>query len=95
MVGGRRGDRDLPIPAAAIGDYSILTDAPERQPDAVPPANDDSAAADRPIICIFGSYSPKPGEPLYEQAYQIGHELAKAGFVVANGGYDGIMEASS
>lgn len=49
----------------------------------------------QPIVCIFGSYSPQPGEPLYEQAYRIGHALAKAGFVVANGGYDGIMEASA
>ena len=48
----------------------------------------------RPIITIFGSYAPAAGEPLYEQAYAIGHALARAGYVVCNGGYDGTMEAS-
>jgi uncharacterized protein (TIGR00730 family) len=49
----------------------------------------------QPIISIFGSYSPGPGEPLYEQAYRVGHALASAGYVVCNGGYDGTMEASA
>lgn len=49
----------------------------------------------RPIVCIFGSYSPVPGDPLWDQAYAIGHALARAGYVVANGGYDGIMHASA
>ena len=49
----------------------------------------------QPIVCILGSYSPERGEPLYERAYAIGHALASAGFVVCNGGYDGIMEASA
>lgn len=47
------------------------------------------------VVTIFGSYSPKPGDPLYELAYRIGYELAKAGYVVCNGGYDGTMEASA
>lgn len=51
--------------------------------------------SDRPIVCIFGNYSPKPGEPLFEQAYAIGHTLARAGFTVCNGGYDGTMLASA
>ncbi len=50
---------------------------------------------ERRIVCIFGSYSPKPGEPLFEQAYAIGHALARAGFTVCNGGYDGTMLASA
>ncbi len=49
----------------------------------------------QPIVCIFGSYNTAPGDHLYEQAYAIGRSLAQAGFVVANGGYDGIMEASA
>jgi len=49
----------------------------------------------RPIVTLFGSYSPRPGEPLYELAYQIGRALGGAGFVVCNGGYDGTMEASA
>ncbi len=70
-------------------------DAPERQSDTAPSPGKGPIADGRPIICIFGSYAPKAGEPLYEQAYAIGHALAEAGFVVANGGYDGIMEASA
>src|SRR5689334_13127010 len=48
----------------------------------------------QPTICVFGSYAPQPGEPLYELAYGIGRCLAEAGYVVANGGYGGTMEAS-
>ncbi len=48
-----------------------------------------------PVISVFGSYAPKPGEPLYEQAYRVGLELGRAGYTVCNGGYDGTMEASA
>jgi uncharacterized protein (TIGR00730 family) len=51
--------------------------------------------AEHPIISVFGSYSPRPGEALYELAYQIGYALASAGYTVCNGGYDGTMAASS
>lgn len=47
------------------------------------------------VITIFGSSRPKPGEPEYLLAYDIGRELASAGFTVCNGGYGGIMEASA
>ena len=47
------------------------------------------------IITVFGSYEPQAGSVDYEQAYEVGYELAKAGFVVANGGYAGTMEASA
>ncbi len=46
------------------------------------------------IVTLFGSYSPRPGDRLYELAYRLGYELATAGFVVCNGGFDGTMEAS-
>ncbi|MFH0981113.1 MAG: LOG family protein [Planctomycetota bacterium] len=46
-------------------------------------------------IGIFGSYATRPGEALYRLAYTIGHALGTAGFAVLNGGYDGIMRASS
>lgn len=49
----------------------------------------------QPVVCIFGSYAPVSGEPLWQQAYAIGHALAQAGYTVANGGYDGIMHASA
>lgn len=47
------------------------------------------------IITVFGSYEPGAGSAEYEQAYEVGYELAGAGFVVANGGYAGTMEASA
>ena len=49
----------------------------------------------REIICVFGSYSAQPGDALYQQAYDIGCALGKAGYAVANGGYEGVMEASA
>ena len=51
--------------------------------------------AQESIITIFGSYEPAPGSQAYQQSYQVGYELAKAGFVLANGGYAGTMEASA
>ncbi len=47
------------------------------------------------IITIFGSARPRPGDPEYDLAYEVGRELALAGFTVCNGGYGGIMEASA
>ena len=46
-------------------------------------------------VTIFGSSRPREGEREYLLAYEVGKELAKAGFVVCNGGYAGIMEASA
>lgn len=47
------------------------------------------------VITIFGSSKPQECDPEYTEARSIGKELALAGFVVCNGGYGGIMEASS
>lgn len=44
---------------------------------------------------VFGGSEPVPGEPLYEQARRTGRLLARAGCVVLNGGYGGVMEAAS
>ena len=46
-------------------------------------------------IVIFGSSRPKPEEPQYEEARKLGKELARAGFIICNGGYGGTMEASA
>ena len=46
-------------------------------------------------IVIFGSSRPKPGSDRYLQAYELGKMLGAAGYVVANGGYGGVMEASA
>lgn len=47
------------------------------------------------VVTVFGSSRPREGEPEYLLAYEVGRELAKAGFVVCNGGYAGIMEGSA
>ena len=46
-------------------------------------------------ITVFGSSRPHPGEAEYEEARQLGSELAGRGFVVCSGGYGGVMEAVS
>lgn len=44
---------------------------------------------------IFGSSAPVEGDEDYQEAYEIGKLLGEMGFAVVNGGYMGIMEASS
>ena len=46
-------------------------------------------------ITVFGGANPKPGEPAYEEALQLGRLLAQSGYIVLNGGYIGTMEAVS
>jgi uncharacterized protein (TIGR00730 family) len=47
------------------------------------------------VIAVFGSSQPKPGSVAYEQAREVGEQLARAGFAVATGGYAGTMAAVS
>ena len=47
------------------------------------------------IISVFGSSSPRPGTPDYEEARALGAGLARAGFAVCSGCYYGTMEAVS
>jgi hypothetical protein len=51
--------------------------------------------ATRSIVAVYGSNDPKEGEPDYEAARRLGGVLARAGYVVATGGYYGTMEAAS
>jgi uncharacterized protein (TIGR00730 family) len=46
-------------------------------------------------ITVFGGSSPAPGDAAYEQAYQLGKLIGKAGYTVLTGGYIGTMEAVS
>ncbi len=46
------------------------------------------------IVTVFGTSRAKPSEKIYQTAYKIGKALAENGFVVANGGYGGVMQAS-
>ena len=52
-------------------------------------------ASRRRTIAVFGSYRPKPGEPEYETAREVGRLVAETGWTVLNGGYAGVMEASA
>lgn len=47
------------------------------------------------IVTIFGSSSLTDNSIDYKNAFALGKELAEAGFVLCNGGYGGIMEASA
>lgn len=46
-------------------------------------------------ITVFGGSKPRPGEPAYLEAYQLGYLAGKAGYAVLTGGYMGTMEAIS
>jgi len=47
------------------------------------------------VITIFGTAKAGPGDAAYELAYRTGKVLAEAGFVIANGGYGGTMQAAA
>jgi uncharacterized protein (TIGR00730 family) len=47
------------------------------------------------IITVFGSSRPTEGEADYEQARELGRELAGKGFAVCTGAHSGVMEAVS
>jgi len=46
-------------------------------------------------VSVFGTGRAKCGDSAYMLAYQTGKLLAQAGFVIANGGYGGTMEAAA
>lgn len=46
-------------------------------------------------ITVFGGSAPKPNEPAYKEAYQLGQYIGEAGHTVLTGGYIGTMEAVS
>jgi uncharacterized protein (TIGR00730 family) len=47
------------------------------------------------LITVFGGSKPRAGDPAYQEAYQLGALIGKAGFSVLTGGYMGVMEAAS
>jgi uncharacterized protein (TIGR00730 family) len=47
------------------------------------------------VITIFGTAKAGPGDSVYQLAQETGKLLAQAGFVIANGGYGGTMEAAA
>ena len=48
-----------------------------------------------PAVSVFGSSRVKAGQPLYEQARDLGSKLAGKNFTVITGGGPGIMEAAN
>lgn len=50
---------------------------------------------DTPVVSVYGSSRPLPGDPAYQQAETLGRLLAEAGYSVMTGGYAGTMEAAS
>ncbi|NLX03992.1 MAG: LOG family protein [Phycisphaerae bacterium] len=50
---------------------------------------------ERPVVTTFGSSKPKPPDPRYSQAYELGCALGQAGYTLCNGGYGGTMEATA
>jgi len=46
-------------------------------------------------VTVFGTGKARRGESAYMLAYQTGKLLAQTGFVIANGGYGGTMEAAA
>jgi uncharacterized protein (TIGR00725 family) len=47
------------------------------------------------VISVFGSGACDQHGQTYDLAYRLGQKLAECGFVVATGGYNGVMEAAS
>jgi len=54
-----------------------------------------SPAATGRAIAVFGGSEPAAGSDAWRIAYDVGRLLAATGFVVVNGGYGGVMEASA
>ncbi|HEX7878110.1 MAG TPA: LOG family protein [Candidatus Eisenbacteria bacterium] len=48
-----------------------------------------------PVATVFGSSTAGPDDPCSREAFALGAGLAGRGFVVRNGGYDGVMAAVS
>ena len=48
-----------------------------------------------PIVTVFGSARPQEGDPLWEEAYQVGRRVAEAGWTLCNGGTSGTMQAAA
>ncbi len=46
-------------------------------------------------ITLFGSSAPRDGSKEYTFAFDVGSALARAGFVICNGGFGGTMEAAA
>jgi uncharacterized protein (TIGR00730 family) len=48
-----------------------------------------------PVVAVFGSSTLREGDAAYGEIRRLGAELARRGFAVMTGGYDGAMAAAS
>lgn len=46
-------------------------------------------------VAVFGFADAKPGEKIYKEAYDVAYALAKAGYIVVDGGGPGVMRAAT
>ncbi len=46
-------------------------------------------------VACLGFADATPEDPLFKEAYEVGKALAKAGYIVANGGGPGVMRATT
>lgn len=46
-------------------------------------------------VAIFGFADAKPGDEVYDQAFEVASALARAGYTVVDGGGPGVMQAAS
>lgn len=46
-------------------------------------------------VVFFGFADAKPGDKLYQNAYNVAYALAKTGYTIVDGGGPGVMEAAS
>ncbi len=49
----------------------------------------------RPAVSVFGSARVREGDPVYEEARDLGRRITEAGFAVVTGGGPGVMEAAN
>jgi hypothetical protein len=50
---------------------------------------------ERTVISVFGSSLVNPDSRAYQDALELGGEIARAGWTVCNGGYGGTMQAAA
>jgi len=50
---------------------------------------------EHPCVTVFGASRAVKGDPVYSVSEEVGTALAKLGYIVINGGYTGVMEATA